>query len=76
MALKWYQCKNCTTAIEKDSTPSVLGCSKKSSHSWYRLGDIGDKNYHCKKCGTTVKTNSTPSVLGCPEGSSHSWSKL
>ena len=76
MALKWYQCKNCAMAIKKDSTPSTSGCSVKSSHTWSRLGEVGDTNYSCKKCGTLVQTKSTPSTLGCPQASSHSLRKL
>lgn len=76
MALKFFQCKNCGIAIKKDSTPSSSGCSVKSSHSWSRLGEVGDTNYSCRKCGTVVQTKSTPSTSGCPQASSHSWSRL
>jgi predicted Zn-ribbon and HTH transcriptional regulator len=76
MALSWYQCKNCGTSVKKDSQPNSSGCSKQSSHSWTKLGEVGDTNYSCKKCGTTVQTKSSPNSSGCPESSSHSWTKL
>lgn len=76
MSLSWYQCKNCGTAIKKDSTPSSSGCSAKTFHSWTKLGEIGNTNYSCKKCATTVQTKSTPSSSGCPSATFHSWTKL
>ncbi|WP_374549407.1 hypothetical protein [Flavobacterium sp.] len=76
MALNWYQCKNCETTVKKDSTPSSLGCSVKSTHSWTKLAEVGDTNYSCKKCGTTIQAKSSPSSLGCPSSSTHSWNKL
>jgi DNA-directed RNA polymerase subunit RPC12/RpoP len=76
MAISWYQCKNCGPSIKKDSTPNTLGCSKKSFHTWYKVGEAGESNYSCKKCGTTVQTKSSPNTLGCPEASAHTWYKL
>jgi predicted RNA-binding Zn-ribbon protein involved in translation (DUF1610 family) len=72
----WYQCKNCGIAIKKDSTPSINGCSVKTSHSWTRMAEVGENNYSCKKCGTVIQAKSTPSINGCPDSTSHSWSKL
>lgn len=76
MALNWYQCKNCGTAIKKDSSPNSVGCTVKSLHAWTKLGEIGDTNYQCKKCGTTIQTKASPSSVGCPSASLHSWTKL
>jgi hypothetical protein len=76
MALSWYQCKNCGACIKKDSNPNSAGCSAKNSHSWSKLGEVGENNYSCKKCGTTVQTKSSPMPGGCPNATSHSWSKL
>jgi len=76
MALSWYQCKNCGTAIKKDGTPNNSGCSAKAFHSWTKLGEVGTTNYSCKKCGITVQTKSTPSNSGCPQAAFHSWTKL
>lgn len=73
---KWYQCEECGITIKQEKTPSRSGCSKKSSHSWAKLGEVGDKNYSCKHCGTVVQTDSTPSRYGCINSSSHLWSKL
>ena len=75
MALNWYNCKNCGTAIKKDSTPSSSGCSKSSFHNWYKLGEVGDTNYSCKNCGLMVQTKSTPSTSGCTNSSFHNWFK-
>jgi DNA-directed RNA polymerase subunit RPC12/RpoP len=76
MSVYWFQCNKCSTLIKKDSTPNSSSCPAGSSHSWYRLGEVGDVNYQCKKCGATVQTKSTPNSSGCPDGSSHSWTKL
>jgi rubrerythrin len=76
MALSWYQCKNCGTAIKKDSSPSNSGCSAKTFHSWTKLAEVGDTNYSCKKCGTTIQAKSSPSNSGCPSSTFHSWTKL
>lgn len=76
MSIYWFQCKNCTTTIKKDSSPSTSNCSKSSFHSWTKLGELGDINYNCKHCGTTVQTKSSPSTSGCPSSSFHSWTKL
>ena len=76
MALNWYQCKNCGTAIKKDSNPSSSGCSAKTFHSWTILAEVGDTNYSCKKCGTTIQAKSSPSSSGCPSATFHSWTKL
>jgi hypothetical protein len=76
MALTWFQCKHCATSIKKDTSPSLSGCSANSSHTWIRLGEVGDTNFSCKRCGTTIQTKSTPSISGCPNSSSHSWTRL
>ena len=76
MALNWYQCKHCGTAIKQDRNPSNSGCSAKPFHSWTRLAEVGDKNYNCKKCGTTIQAKNTPSNSGCPSAPFHSWTKL
>jgi RNA polymerase subunit RPABC4/transcription elongation factor Spt4 len=73
MSLTWYCCKNCGQAIKKDSSPSSSGCSKSSSHDWYELGEVGDKNYSCKNCGLMIQTKSSPSSSGCSKSSSHDW---
>ena len=76
MSTYWYQCKNCSTLIKKDSSPSISGCPKGSSHDWKKLAEIGDTNYQCKNCGTLIQAKSSPSISGCPSGSSHNWKKL
>ena len=74
--MKNYMCGKCATIIQGNTSPSSSGCPKGSSHSWYNLGNTGEKNYQCKKCGGLVKADSSPSSSGCPAGSSHSWYKL
>lgn len=76
MAIYWYQCKKCGTAIKKDSGPNTNGCPKAPLHSWTKLGELGDTNYICKKCGITIQTRSGPNTNGCPNASLHSWTKL
>ena len=76
MAMNWYQCKYCGITVKKETTPNQSGCTKKSSHYWSKLGEVGDINYQCKRCGTVVQTKSNPSQNGCPSASSHYWSKL
>lgn len=72
----WYSFKSCATTIKKDSSPSMVGCSKSSFHTWYNLGEVGDTNYSCKNCGKTIQTNGVPSMAGCSKSSFHSWYKL
>jgi DNA-directed RNA polymerase subunit RPC12/RpoP len=74
--MKNFLCAKCSTLIQKDSTPNSTGCPKGNSHSWYTLGDVGEKNYQCKKCSITVKSKNTPTSVGCPSGGSHSWISL
>jgi len=76
MAIYWFSCKKCGNAIKKDSSPSNSGCSKASSHDWYRLAEIGDVNYSCKKCGLIIQTKIYPSNSGCSAASSHDWYRL
>ena len=71
-----YQCRKCSVLVQKDSTPSTLGCPSGGSHNWDNLGQVGSNNYQCRKCSTLVKSNSTPSTLGCPSSGSHNWTKL
>lgn len=72
MALRWYQCKNCGTAIRKDRSPSNSVCSAKTFHSWIKLAEVGETNYSCKKCGTTIQAKSSPSNSGFPDSTFHS----
>jgi len=76
MAINWYQCRYCGTAIKKDSSPSNSGCPDHSFHSWTKLAEAGDVNYGCRHCGTTIQAKSSPSTSGCPSHSFHSWTKL
>lgn len=76
MALKWYCCKNCGTAIKKDSSPSSSGCPSKSFHSWTTLAEVGDTNYQCRYCGLTVQTKNSPSSSGCSSSTFHSWTRM
>ena len=76
MSLRWFQCKNCKTAIKKDSKPDMSNCSASSFHLWKDLGEVGDTNYNCKHCGLTIQTKSKPEMSGCPDSSFHSWNKL
>ena len=76
MALKNYQCSKCGTLVKKDGTPNTSGCPSGGSHSWKKLGDVGDIPYQCSKCGTLVNSKGTPESSGCPSGGSHSWKKL
>ena len=69
-----YQCKNCGTLIQANSTPPSVGCPK-GYHDWYDLGTVGTKNYQCKNCGTLIQANSTPPSVGCPKGY-HDWYEL
>ncbi len=76
MSVKWYCCKKCGTAIQKESTPNISGCPKGGSHQWNPLGEAGSTNYQCKKCGMMVQCKSTPNINGCTAASCHSWTKM
>ncbi len=76
MALKWYNCNKCGTAITNGSSPDSLGCPSGGYHNWYELGTVGNTNYCCRKCGITVQTQSSPSSAYCPRGGYHDWNRL
>jgi len=76
MSISWYLCKNCSTLIKKDSSPSSFDCPKGGHHSWNNLGKVGSTNYQCSQCGTTIQVDSTPSSFDCPSGGHHRWNKL
>lgn len=72
----WYQCNKCSTTIKSETFPISNKCAKAPSHSWNKLGEVGDNNYHCSKCSTTIQTKSTPISCICPNAASHSWKKI
>ncbi len=74
--MKNYKCDKCDTLIQKNNTPSSIGCPNGGNHRWRNLSNVGDRNYQCKKCSILIKSDSLPTSLGCSSGGNHSWSKL
>ena len=81
--MKVFICSKCGTVVEKDLTPSSVGCPKGGSHSWHVLSYDGSLTpkpglhpYQCRNCGTLIYSKTTPSSVGCLSGGSHSWIRL
>jgi DNA-directed RNA polymerase subunit RPC12/RpoP len=75
---KIYQCKYCGIVIQSFHYPNPEGCQNSSTHNWYNLGDVGDKNYQCKYCGLVVQSSHYPYRYCCPNEvlGSHTWYEL
>ena len=76
--MKNYLCKNCGTLLPSDREPKLNGCPNGDGHhSWYDLGEVGNKNYQCKNCGILLHSDREPKLNGCPNGDGHhSWNYL
>jgi len=63
MALSWYQCKNCGTAIKKDSSPSSSGCSAKTFHCGQNLRRLATLITVVKSVARQFRQNHPRAVL-------------
>mgnify|MGYP006923508426 FL=1 len=76
MAKTTYYCAYWSKIEASDCTPSQVGCTKGSSHYWWRAGEPGEQVWECNYCKLTLNLKSSPnSTVGCPKGSSHYWKR-
>lgn len=45
-----YQCTKCFDIIESTTQPRSGTCQAGNSHTWYKLGEVGDVITQCRKC--------------------------
>lgn len=72
----WWCCRDCHTLVKTSRKPSSLYCSVKKSHTWYDLGELGEKTFICRNCNIQVWTTRRPTVLYCTENGSHNWNEM